>query len=228
MCVNKCNHSNSRIKKVILLLYIKITRVKCFTRGWSICWDDLSHIDKLNMVCTLYKLLESFFPLPYGFGKQWTSPNVCASQRFWPVGLWARATGVPCPHEWARVRLCDELSRYNMVSEPKVVPGMMWLTCEGECWKYFTCETRSHIDKIVGCWVIYILHELIFLIPYDFGKQWISLSVCASQHSSPWICGPEPTGVPCTHEWATMVRSKIKNGSSEKNSVPTLIDHSIK
>ena len=28
------------------------------------------------------------------------------------------------------MRLYD-LSRPNMVSEPKLVPGMMWLTCEG-------------------------------------------------------------------------------------------------
>ena len=33
----------------------------------QICWDGLSHINKLKMVCTLYKLLETF-PLPYGFG----------------------------------------------------------------------------------------------------------------------------------------------------------------
>ena len=32
------------------------------------CWDELFHIDKLIMVCTFYKLLETFFPLPYGFG----------------------------------------------------------------------------------------------------------------------------------------------------------------
>ena len=43
----------------------------------------------------------------------------------------------------------------------------------GECWKYFTCETRSHIDRIVGCWLLFILRVLIFLIPYGFGKQWI-------------------------------------------------------
>ena len=58
---------------------------------------------------------------------------------------------VSCVHECATVRLCDELSQSNMVSEPKVVPGMIWLTCEGECWKYFICEIRSHIDKIVDC-----------------------------------------------------------------------------
>ena len=32
------------------------------------CWDSLFHIDKLKMVCTLYKLLKTFFPLSYGFG----------------------------------------------------------------------------------------------------------------------------------------------------------------
>ena len=32
------------------------------------CWDGLSHVDKLKMVCTLYKLLEALFPLPYNFG----------------------------------------------------------------------------------------------------------------------------------------------------------------
>ena len=58
----------------------------------------------------------------------------------------------------------------------------------------------------------------------------------------PWVCGLEPTGVPCLHEWATvrscdklsrpnmvsepMVQSKMKNGRSEKNGVPTLIDYS--
>ena len=41
------------------------------------------------------------------------------------------STGVLCSHECTTVRLCDEFARPNMVSEPKVVPGMMWLTCEG-------------------------------------------------------------------------------------------------
>ena len=41
------------------------------------------------------------------------------------------ATGIPCLHEWAIVRLCDKLARPNMVSNPTVVPGMIWLTCEG-------------------------------------------------------------------------------------------------
>ena len=35
--------------------------------GIMVCWDELSHIDKLKMVCTLYKLLKTFFQLPYGF-----------------------------------------------------------------------------------------------------------------------------------------------------------------
>ena len=87
------------------------------------------------------------------------------------MGLWPEPTGIPCPHEWATVRLCDDLSRPNMVSEPKVVPGMMWLTCDEECWKYFTCETRFYIAKIVGCGLAYILGELILLLPYGFGKQ---------------------------------------------------------
>ena len=26
--------------------------------------------------------------------------------------------GVPCPYEWATMRLCDKFSRSNMVSEP--------------------------------------------------------------------------------------------------------------
>ena len=79
-------------------------------------------------------------------------------------------TCVPCPHDWATVRLCDELQP-NMLSEPKVVLGMMWLTRNGECWKYFICETRSHIDKIIGGELAYILCGLIFLLPYGFGKQ---------------------------------------------------------
>ena len=37
------------------------------------CWDGLFHIDKLKMVCTLYKLLESFFPLSYDFGMMYIS-----------------------------------------------------------------------------------------------------------------------------------------------------------
>ena len=87
------------------------------------------------------------------------------------LGPWVcgpKPTGVSCPHAWATVRLCDELSWANMVSELKVVPGMMWLTCEGECWKYFICETRSHIDKIVGCGLAYIFGELIHLLLYGF------------------------------------------------------------
>ena len=39
------------------------------------------------------------------------------------------------------------------------------------CWKHFTCETRSHIDKIMGCGHAHILGELILLLPYGFGKQ---------------------------------------------------------
>ena len=122
--------------------------------------------------------------IPYGFwGMNETHQVLYASQRSLLVGLWARAHGCPVSIQWATVRLCDELSRPNMVSEPNVVPGMMWLTCEGKCWKYFTCETRSHINKIVGCGLAYILGELILLLLYNFGKQWTSPSVCASQRS---------------------------------------------
>ena len=32
-----------------------------------LCWDGLSHMYKLEMVCTLYKFFEPFFPLLYGF-----------------------------------------------------------------------------------------------------------------------------------------------------------------
>ena len=35
--------------------------------------------------------------------------------------------------------------------------------CSRMCWKYFTCETRSYIDKIVGYGLAYILSELILL-----------------------------------------------------------------
>ena len=44
-----------------------------FIFNWKSCWDELSHIDKLKMVCTLYKLLETFFPLPYDFGMVYIS-----------------------------------------------------------------------------------------------------------------------------------------------------------
>ena len=44
--------------------------------------------------------------------------------------------------------------------QSKVVPGMMWLTCEGKYWKYFTYERRSHSNKIVDCGLAYILGEL--------------------------------------------------------------------
>ena len=154
------------------------------------CWkyficEIRFYIDKIVDCWLLYILGRLIFLLPYDLGKQWISPSVCASQHSWPVGLWARAHGCPVSIQWATVRLCDELSRPNMVSEPNVVPGMMWLTCEGECWKYFTCETRFHINKIVGRWLAYILGGLIFLLPYGFGKQWTSPSVCASQRSWP-------------------------------------------
>ena len=46
-----------------------------------------------------------------------------------------------------------------------------YLIAHPSCWKYFTCEIRSHIDKIVGCRLAYILVELILLPPYGFGKQ---------------------------------------------------------
>ena len=52
-------------------------------------------------------------------------------------------------------------------------------------WKYFICEIRSYINKIVGYELVYILVGLIFLLPYSFGKQWTSLSVCASKRSWP-------------------------------------------
>ena len=120
--------------------------------------------------------------------------------------LWVcgpKPTCVPCPHEWAKLKLCDEFLRLNMVSELKVVSGMMWLTCEEECWRYFTCETRFHIDKIVGCELEYILGELILLLPYGFGKQWISPSVWQINALDPLVCWPEPTGVPCPHAGST-------------------------
>ena len=50
-------------------------------------------------------------------------------------------TGIPVSTRVGHRELCDEWSRTNMVSDSKVVAGMMWLTCEGECWKYFICET---------------------------------------------------------------------------------------
>ena len=37
------------------------------------CWNGLFHINKLKMVCTLYKLLEPFFSLLYGFGMTYIS-----------------------------------------------------------------------------------------------------------------------------------------------------------
>ena len=61
----------------------------------------------------------------------------------------------------------------------------MWDKSSQHCWKYFTCETRSHIDKIVACWFAHISVVLIFILPYGFGKQWTSPSTCASQHIWP-------------------------------------------
>ena len=52
----------------------------------------------------------------------------------------------------------------------------MWLTCEREYWKYFICETRLHIDKILDCRLVYILGGLILILPYVFGNN----KVCAS------------------------------------------------
>ena len=63
------------------------------------------------------------------------------------------------------------MSRSNMVSDPKVVSGMMWLTCEESVEKYFTFETRSHVEKIVGCGLACILGGLILLLLYGFRKQ---------------------------------------------------------
>ena len=72
------------------------------------------------------------------------------------------------------------LAQFNMVSAPKVVHGMNWLTCEREFWKYFTYETAPHIDKILGNGLVYILSELILKLPYDFGNQRTSPRICAS------------------------------------------------
>ena len=39
------------------------------------------------------------------------------------------------------------------------------------CWKYFTCEMKFYIDKIVSYGLTYILNELILMLQYSFGKQ---------------------------------------------------------
>ena len=97
-------------------------------------------------------------------------------------------TGVPCPHEWATVRLCNELSRPNMVFEPMVVP---WICCSSHVMGSVENTSRviqkSHINKILGCRLACILDGLIFLLPYGFGIQWTSPSICASQRS--WTVG---------------------------------------
>ena len=37
--------------------------------------------------------------------------------------------------------------------------------------KYFTCETKSNINKIMRSELVHILGEIILLLTYDFGKQ---------------------------------------------------------
>ena len=73
--------------------------------------------------------------------------------------------------------------------------------------KYFTYEIRFHIDKIVGCGLIYtyiyIFGELILKLPYGFGNNEPHQVYVQVNTLDLWVCGPEPTGVPCPHEWAT-------------------------
>ena len=63
----------------VSLLHTTFSRIKQNNDN-QLCWDELSHIDKVKMVCTLYKLLETFFPLLYGFGMVYISLacEVCA------------------------------------------------------------------------------------------------------------------------------------------------------
>ena len=49
------------------------------------CWDDLFHIDKLKMMCTFYKLLEFFFPLPYDFGMCISLAYKVCAPRIFPI-----------------------------------------------------------------------------------------------------------------------------------------------
>ena len=42
-----------------------------------ICYDGSSHIDKLNMMCTFYKLLDLFLSLSYGFGMVFSWLMMC-------------------------------------------------------------------------------------------------------------------------------------------------------
>ena len=62
---------------------------------------------------------------------------------------------------------------------------IVWYSYDHDVQKYFTCETRSHIDKIVGCRLAYIFDKLILLLPYGFGKQWTSSNICTSQRTWP-------------------------------------------
>ena len=64
--------------------------------------------------------------------------------------------------------------------------------------------TRSHIDKIVGCGLVYILGGLFFyyhmvLENNEPHKVYVQVYTLDS-----WVCGPEPTGVLCPYEWATV------------------------
>ena len=75
----------SWIRPIVIPIFIILTQKSIF-KLLNIYWDGLSHIDKLKVVCTLYKLLEPFFPLPYGFGMVYTTWLVkCVHLVFSPI-----------------------------------------------------------------------------------------------------------------------------------------------
>ena len=71
---------------------------------------------------------------------------------------------------------------------------IMWLTCEGECWKYFTCEEDPTSLKE---WIVnlYIIHDGESTNTIRFWKR-VKLIMCCMQVKAHelWICELEPTG----------------------------------
>ena len=103
-----------------------------------------------------------------------------------------------CFIKFTYLSIPSDLHHYNSLHHDIFLVGYI-------CWKYFTCEARSHIDKIVNCQLEYILGELILLPPYGLGnnephKVYVQVNALDS-----WVFGPKPTSVPCPHEWATEI-----------------------
>lgn len=64
----------------MIIYYLTSINLKDHAQS-NIYWDELSHIDKLKMMCPLYKLLETFLPFQYDFGMVYNSLayEVCAT-----------------------------------------------------------------------------------------------------------------------------------------------------